>query len=240
MPAPVSASAGVARPLTPLGVKLALAACAPPALPLAAVPVVLRLLSRWPPCSSSSACSPQLAAVLVVLRLLPPAGRPARRPPSAPPAGRPARRPPPAPPADRPPVVLRLLPQLAALPVVRHPLPQQIARPLSSACSPSWPPCPSSSIRSPPADRPARRPPAVSADGKKHFQLWPGFMFFRAVQPKKSLEKCRFLSALHSFKGQNRFTWQNPIRSIGRNPGLCRATRKAPFSAFDSIRAAGI
>ena len=72
MPAPVSASAGVARPpLTPLGVKLALAACAPPALPLAAalvvlrllpqliaLPVVLRLLSRWPPCPSSSACSP--------------------------------------------------------------------------------------------------------------------------------------------------------------------------------------
>ena len=170
----------------------------------------------------------------------PPADRPARRPPSAPPAdrppvvlrllppaGRPARRPPSAPPADRPPVVLRLLPQLAALPVVRHPLPQLIARP-------------SSSIRSPPADRPARRPPAVSADGKKHFQLWPGFMFFRAVQPKKSLEKCRFLSALHSFKGQNRFTWQTPIRSIGRNPGLCGTTRKAPFSAFDSIRAAGI
>ena len=90
MPAPVSASAGVARPLTPLGVKLALAACAPPALPLAAVPVVLRLLSRWPPCSSSSACSPQLAALPVVLHPLPQLAAL--------------------------PVVLRLLPQLIARP----------------------------------------------------------------------------------------------------------------------------
>ena len=181
-----------------------------------------------------------------------PAGRRARRPPPAPPADRPARRPPPAPPLAALPVVLRLLSRWppcpsssacspAGRPARRPPPAPPADRPARRP--PSAPPadrparCPPPA---PPADRPARRPPAVSADGKKHFQLWPGFMFFRAVQPKKSLEEYRFLSALHSFKGQNRFTWQTPIRSIGRNPGLCGTTRKAPFSAFDSIRAAGI
>ena len=214
MPAPVSASAGVARPPHPVRgearTRRMRSACSPAS----------RRARRPPPA--------------------PPADRPARRPPPAPPADRPARRPPSAPPADRPPVVLRLLPQLAALPVVPPSAPPADRPPVVLRLLPQLIALPVVLHPLPPADRPARRPPAVSADGKKHFQLWPGFMFFRAVQPKKSLEKCRFLSASHSFKGQNRFTWQNPIRSIGRNPGLCRATRKAPFSAFDSIRAAGI
>lgn len=78
------------------------------------------------------------------------------------------------------PVALRLLPQLAALPVVLHPLPQLIASPVVLQ--------------------------QFRQMGKGASNYGPVLWFFRAVQPKKSLEKCRFLSALHSFKGQNRFT----------------------------------
>ena len=97
MPAPVSASAGVARPLTPLGVKLAPAVAPSPALPLAAparrpppappagrLPVVRHPFPSRSPARRPPSAPPQLAALPVVLHPLPSAGCRARRPPPAP------------------------------------------------------------------------------------------------------------------------------------------------------------